>query len=566
MLRLACPLLLIAVGISSAQTVEFKRECLADLVSQVPGILASQNPQTGRFGKGIWIVTDQNPMFPLAVAWHWRDAANPFFHSATVLAAIMSAGDALIADQDAAGQWVFRKKDGSTWGNIYMPWTYSRWIRAFALIREAMPEDRRARWETALRLGFGGIAKQVAGSRVQNIPAHHAMALQFAAKTLNQPEWARVGATYMRKVVAEQHSDGYWTEHSGPVVAYGFVYVDALGTYYAVTHDPQVLPALQKVARFHANFTYPDGTSIETVDERNPYHPTVVLPNVGFTFSPDGRSYFARQLALLRAAKKKIDPDAAASLLMWGEEGPGSEKPGVRGDFDYALLSGDAAIRRRGPWFIVVSALTAPQSPVRWIQDRQNFVSVYHDKAGLILGGGNTKLQPGWSNFTIGDIATFFHQPGDENPKFAPPAGVRHIPERAQLLSGGRFGVQLWYGERTAEIAFDIAGPDKLTMHLNGAAGLAAHVTVLPKLKSEVSSSAGAKAALGDAAWNWTPQQAGTWMRQGAVRIGYPAGAPVRWPVLPHDPYKKDGAATVDEARIVVDLPARSDVTVDLLP
>ena len=55
----------------------------------------------------------------------------------------MAGGDALIAEQMPDGQWIFRKKDGSEWGPIYQPWTYSRWIRAFFLIKDAMPPQRR---------------------------------------------------------------------------------------------------------------------------------------------------------------------------------------------------------------------------------------------------------------------------------------------------------------------------------------------------------------------------------------------------------------------------------------
>ena len=142
----------VLAGTGLAAPVRYKERCLQDLVKQVPRILQTQDRKTGRFGTGIWIVTDQNQMLPLAAAWSFKDEKNPYYHKAELLEAVMAAGDALIDDQDANGQWVFRKKDGSTWGNIFMPWTYSRWIRSFQLIREAMPEERRARWEKALLL------------------------------------------------------------------------------------------------------------------------------------------------------------------------------------------------------------------------------------------------------------------------------------------------------------------------------------------------------------------------------------------------------------------------------
>ena len=278
-------LLFFAAGvILGAETVEFRQRCLDDIVAQIPGILSAQDAKTGRFGTGIWIVTDQNPMFPLAVAWSYKDAKNPYFHSAQLLTAIMAAGDALIEDQDADGRWVFRKKDGSTWGKIYMPWTYSRWIRSFQLIRDAMPADRRTRWEKALLLGYAGISREISPSHIQNIPAHHAMGLYFAGQVFAKPEWQKQAAEYLHAVVAAQHPDGYWSENKGPVVNYGFVYVDAVGTYYGASHDRGVLAALRKSAMFHYYFTYPDGSSVETVDERNPYSHAVESPNVGFAF------------------------------------------------------------------------------------------------------------------------------------------------------------------------------------------------------------------------------------------------------------------------------------------
>ena len=123
----------------------------------------------------------------------------PSHTQTALLEAIMDGGDALIEDQDARGMLVFRKKDGSTWGDIYMPWTYSRWVRAYGLIRDAMPPDRRARWEKALALGFDGISR-TALHRVHNIPAHHAMALYHAGQLLDRPEWRRQATEFMAEV------------------------------------------------------------------------------------------------------------------------------------------------------------------------------------------------------------------------------------------------------------------------------------------------------------------------------------------------------------------------------
>ena len=107
---------------------------LKSLAASVPAVLESQDLATGRFGTQPWVCGDQNVIYPLAAAWATEDAENPHYHNPKVLEAIMKGGDALIADQDRNGMWTFRKKDNSTWGQTLMPWTYSRWIRAFARI------------------------------------------------------------------------------------------------------------------------------------------------------------------------------------------------------------------------------------------------------------------------------------------------------------------------------------------------------------------------------------------------------------------------------------------------
>ena len=233
---------------------------------------------------------------------------------------------------------------------------------------------------------------------------------------------------FMAKVVATQNPGGWWSEHSGPVVAYNFVYVEAIGVYYAMSRDAGVLEALRRAAGFHATFAYPDGTLVETVDERNPYEAgtahgnvgfsfTPVEGNAGFSFTPEGRGFLQRQYTLRRWS---VTADEAASHLLYGESGP-TAPPAAESDGHLTVVgNNEALVLRRKPWFICLSAFTCEQSVNRWHQDRQNFVSIFHDRTGLIVGGGNTKLQPFWSNFTVGDTAGLQHNPGDANPDFKP--------------------------------------------------------------------------------------------------------------------------------------------------
>src|SRR6185312_3829351 len=118
------------------------------------------------------------------------------------------------------------------------------------------------------------------------------------------------------------YSDGYWTEHSGPVVMYNGVYVDLLGCYYGMSHDPAILPVLQRSAHFHAAMMYPDGRAVETVDERNFYNENIVGINIGFCFCPEGRAHIRRQIEMMsHYTAHPVGAEAAASFILYGEEG-----------------------------------------------------------------------------------------------------------------------------------------------------------------------------------------------------------------------------------------------------
>ncbi|MGD9495352.1 MAG: hypothetical protein AB7Y46_03475 [Armatimonadota bacterium] len=419
-------MMLVCCSFAMADNGEFDtwppRQYLIDsLVEGVPSILNSYHPETGRFGTEPWICGDQNVIFPLAVAWSLEDPSNPFYHSDEVLAAIAGGGEALVDAQDEAGRWRFDKKDGSYWGQIHMPWTYSRWIRAYQLVRDALPEAARAKWERGLLLGYGQIYTMLETAGTHNIPTHHAMGLRVAGEVFDNEAWRERAREFMAKVVARQDPVGFWSEHSGPVIGYNFVYVEALGIYYAHAQDPVVLEALRRSANFHASVLWPNGSSVAAIDERQIYGGGVALGNVGFSFTPEGRGFLVSQLAVYNTPQRRlVGADYAASMLT--EAGTGEVVlPGAIGEDGVVILGdADALIRRGQPWSWCLSAYTAEVSDSRWIQDRQNLVDIFHSELGMIAGGGNTKLQPYWSTFTVGDPTLLAHTPGDESPDFTP--------------------------------------------------------------------------------------------------------------------------------------------------
>ena len=538
---------------------KYKDQMLERLMEEVPKILGKYDPQTGRFGEGIWICQDQNAMFPLAVAYSRKAPGNKYYKDKNLLEAIMKAGDALIEDMDKNGQWEFRKKDGSTWGPIFMPWTYSRWIRTYLLVKDDMPAPRRDEWVKALTLGYTGISKKEL-EKVHNIPVHHAMGLYFAGKALDKPQWCGQAAEFLMKAVGEQSEAGYWAEGEGPVVAYNYVYIDALGAYYSASRDARVLPALRKGALFHSHFTYPTGQLVETIDQRNPYKNSVNPGNVGFSFTPEGRAYLLSQWE--KYGRKKLSADLAASLVEHGEEGEAADAlTGAKEETFVVREHGasKAAILRRGPWFICLSAYTTPIIDSRWIQDRQNLFSIYHEKTGLILGGGNTKLQPAWSNFTVGDMNLLKHTPGDTAPGFFPKGEMYHIPTTSTLVQDPALGLDLLYGPEKCAVRVFLKS-DRLLEYEIETAGLSklpviAHLTLIPRKGETIETGGGRKFVLGESKKELSPKELGGSLTYAGYRLTVPETASLHWPMLPHDPYKKDGAAEPFQGLIEIRIP-----------
>ncbi|MDA0840124.1 MAG: hypothetical protein O3B01_18150 [Planctomycetota bacterium] len=527
----------------------FEPELLESLDNGVVGILGSQKPN-GQFGTEPWICNDQNDLFPLAVAWSLEESAHHY--SDRVLEAILLGGDALIEDADDNAMWTFRKKDHSTWGQIHQPWTYSRWIRAYYLTRDAFAPDDRERWDNFLQFAFTRIAEENL-ARLHNIPAHHAMALYFAGKLFNREEWLSQSREFLHRVVDSQTPDGWWAEHAGPVVMYNFVYVESLGTYYSISKDEYVLPSLERAATYHSNFVYPDGSMVETIDGRNSWHAGVRVGNPGLTHTAKGRGFLKQQHAHQIAGGKNFSADYAASILFHGAEGELAPTPSGLIEHTYRM-SDDALVVRQGPWFYVLSAYCAPIPTNRWGQDRQNFVSVFHDKIGLIVGGGNTKLQPMWSTFTVGETSLLSHTPGDHSPDFVPEIPLFYVPTEGRLAPDVSH-VSFNYGEEVCSVSVEIESDTELNLIFeattNSGMPVEAHITLIPHQAQTLSGSSAADISL-------TEEQANhevTWMEHAGWRLELPEGASFLWPTYPHNPYRKGGEAFLDEALISVRIP-----------
>ncbi len=403
---------------------EIQPTILKMLVEDVPRNLARFDPTSGRFlTEGGWAVTNQDIVYPLALLYTTNHPENPYYRDQELLAVIGRAGDAWREFQYPDGQVEFIKIDDSTWGPIFMPWSMYHWVETYGLLRDELDPARRQRWEAGLTLAYDGITQQLASGRVHNIPTWNGMGSFRAGQLFGRTDWQEAGRRMIHLAVADQEPAGYWKEHGGPTTLYNLVYLHAIGLYYFFSQDESVLATLQRAVDFHIRYSYPDGRLVETIDGRVRYHEHVPhWAYSAFSLFPAGRSFVASLLANLLAERAAHPEPTITYIVTNGQRKPSSANFGLSVHLASALAhyqvgetapipqengnyhihdAGISLIRRQDGWFTCLSGFMVPPVETRWGLDRQAFASVWHAKTGLIIGGGNAKDQPDFSNFVV---------------------------------------------------------------------------------------------------------------------------------------------------------------------
>jgi hypothetical protein len=536
----------------TARPDDFRAAVLRLFAGGVAGAAARCDAASGRFLEpdGGWAVTNQDVIYPLAVLHRTPHAENPHHDSAQLLDLISRGGDALRNAQDGAGTVEFVKVDGSTWGRIYMPWSMFHWMQSWELMRERLDPARARRWEEGLRLAYEGIARDLAApARIHNIPCWHAMALTRAAQLFGRPEWLAPARAYILRCAEAQSPEGYWPEGGGPTTLYNRVYQHALGLYHHFTGDAAVLPALERALEFHLRFTYPDGADVETIDGRVRYHDRASgLGLPGCLVDARGRRYARLMVSHFRVEKPHmaLEPRIAAAFACW-RDAEEAAIPQESADFA-ADHHGKALVRKKGPWFVTLSGYVVPDGFMdecfrgRFRLDRQNCLSVWHERLGAIIAGGNSKFDPHFSSFSLLRGRTRCVQPD----------------AAALRIEGARLVARLAYAGVECELTVDILDDRRVELIFRAGAGASDPVggftmrlrhgttvrgttlpegrTVHPKRSFLISSPA--------------PAPAGGCCVEGAGwRLTLPPGAQFSWPHFPYDPYALNYGAP-DEAAV----------------
>jgi hypothetical protein len=356
-------------------------------------------------------------IFAPAVLYARKDSANGRYHDPRMLDLAIRIGD-LLADENEKGR--YEPRLDSDW-DTYM------WLEAYRLLERDLGEARRTRWKRGIE---GNVALLVSDTKerldfpwyqspfIGTSPNHYAQwasILHFAGCVFANREWQQLGELVLRRfATTEQTPDGYWGEHSrsGPTTGYNHLTLTGLALYYEHSRDPVIVPALRRATDFHKYFTYPDGTPVEVVNDRNRYWGVSAWGQFAFTNFPDGRRYaefltgFFRPDTLTMDALGRLAQDA-----LYYHPGRMLPIPQDMPAYRYKMTV-PAGIRKTGPWVVCLSGIISTQAVNnQFYLDRQGNLSVYHKELGLIISGANSKRQPELATFSERLLGQVFYMP-----------------------------------------------------------------------------------------------------------------------------------------------------------
>ena len=492
-----------------------------------------------------------------AVLYAKRHPENPSFGDKKKLALALKVGDLLAGEFE---QGKFKELLNHDWGT-YM------WLDAYRLLEKELGDEHRARWRTALEKDIQQLADDTAprvdfpryqSPFIRTSPNHYSLwasTIHLGGCVFNNEEWKKLGARVMHRFAAEEQSpDGYWGEHndSGPTTGYNTLTLAGVALYWEHSGDSAALAALRRATDFHKAFTYPDGTPVEVINDRNRYWGVSPWAHFGFAHFPDGRRY-AEFLAEFYEVGKLNDRSGGVLQLLgriaqnalYYHEGPTAPIPQDQRQYAQRMTV-PAGIRKTGPWVVCLSGLMSTQAVTsQFYLDRQGHISVYHEKLGLIVTGANSKRQP--------ELATFAEKIKGQ---------VYHMPISTRLRTADdldRLGLayNTFFAELEATPPTVERAPFRFTIVERGRLE-EAQLTLQLCLKAGAALETPTRnIVIGEHRIDLSPEQLGGRFRHNGWTLTVAPSARLVWPVQPFNPYRNGPETGLAHAVGALSVPLR---------
>jgi hypothetical protein len=478
---------------------------------------------------------------------------NDHYNDIHMLSLAERIGD-MLADENQKGHYTPR--GDSDW-DTYM------WLEAYRLLESSLSEERRLLWRQALLENLSLIEPKLLMCRdyprynapfIITSPNHYAIyasTLLVAGHVFNKPEWKQLATIVMRRFVRdEQSSDGYWGEHSqtGPTTGYDYLTETQIALYWEYSKDEEALSALRRSTDFHEYFTYPDGTPVETINDRNRYWNVSMWGHFGFSNFPDGRRYAAFLTSFFTKDGDIQSLSRIAQNILYFHEG--NMEPIPQDQFSYAhQMKVPAGIRKTGPWVVCLSGLIEPEDIINnFFLDRQGNLSIYHKKPGLIITGANSKRQPQLATFTETINNKIVHMPMSSRLQ------MDDSTDRLALAYNTFFAILEVPAPSEKQIEFRF-----FTTYKWGDATSQLNIQLVLKTGMTFETSSGIKAVLGKDLIDLSEEELGGSIKHNGWVLHTPVGAHLTWPVFPFNPYTDSPETSLDHAIGILSVPLKEE-------
>ncbi|MGH9429091.1 MAG: hypothetical protein ACRD2L_22645 [Terriglobia bacterium] len=264
------------------------------------------------------------------------------------------------------------------------------------------------------------------------------------------------------------------------------------------------------------------------INDRNRHWEVDTWGHFGFSNFPDGRRFAEFLTSFFSPQKLSMGTlGRLAQDAIYYHEGPTQPIPQDQPRYSHGMNI-SAGIRKSGPWMACLSGLIDTQAVnSRFYLDRQENVSVFHEKTGLIITGANSKRQP--------ELATFSEKL---------PEHLVHMPLSSRLqMNDSQDRLSLAFNTFFSDLF--VPAPTEQEFRLRfvisgrGTPSEAARLTLQVRLKEgeTLETGAGKKITLGAERIELSDSDLGDWIRHHGWTIKVPSSARLVWPVYPHNPY-----------------------------
>jgi hypothetical protein len=480
-----------------------------------------------------------NAILMPAVLYTKSHPLNKRYGDASLLQLAENIGDMLVTEYDKGN---YTARGDNDW-DTYM------WLEAYRVLETKLGEGRRLRWQKVLvkelellepRLALCQDYPMYNAPYITTSPNHYsiyASTLLVGGHVFNKPGWVKLSQKVLHRFcVEEQTPDGYWGEHSkeGPTTGYDYLTVTQIALYWEYSKDPEAIKALRRSTDFHKYFTYPDGTPVETINDRNRYWGVSMWGHFGFSHFPDGRRYaaFLTSFSPYGGDTKSYGGDMQslgriAQDALYYHEGKAAPIPQDHPNYTHAMKV-KAGIRQTGPWVVSLSGIIAPPVSLNtFFLDRQSNLSIFNEKKGLIISGANSKHQP--------ELATFTEVIGNDS---------IHMPVSSRLDMGEKSDrLAIAYNTYFAILEVPKPSEKQIKFHFtttykwgDATSGMTLQLVLKPGEMLETGT--GKKLMMGTDKIELGDKELGGMIKQNGWTLHLPPGMHLSWPVYTYNPYK----------------------------